>query len=75
MGPINEWIIYNAVLNYDICRLTDKALREHFHLPLSDVAKKFGMCTTAFKKLCRKQGVMQWPQRTLRSLEKKIVRL
>mmetsp|Transcript_27406 Transcript_27406/g.72334 ORF Transcript_27406/g.72334 Transcript_27406/m.72334 type:complete len:397 (-) Transcript_27406:435-1625(-) len=56
-------------------RLTDKALREHFHLPLSDVAKKFGMCTTAFKKLCRKQGVMQWPQRTLRSLEKKIASL
>ena len=50
-------------------------LREHFHLPLSEVAKKFGMCTTAFKKLCRKQGVMQWPHRTLRSLEKKIASL
>jgi len=33
------------------------------------------MCTTAFKKLCRKQGVMQWPHRTLRSLEKKIASL
>jgi hypothetical protein len=32
-------------------RITDKALREHFHLPLSGVAKKFSMCTTAFKKL------------------------
>ncbi|EKX38702.1 hypothetical protein GUITHDRAFT_115251 [Guillardia theta CCMP2712] len=42
-------------------RLTEKVLREHFHLPLVDVARKFGMCTTAFKKLCRKQGVMQWP--------------
>ena len=29
--------------------------------PLTEVAKKFGMCTTAFKKLCRKQGIMQWP--------------
>ena len=37
------------------CRLTEKVLRENFHLPLSEVAKKFGMCTTAFKKLCRKQ--------------------
>ena len=39
------------------CRLTEKVLRENFHLPLSEVAKKFGMCTTAFKKLCRKQVV------------------
>jgi len=56
-------------------RLSEKVLREHFHLPLSEVAKKFGMCTTAFKKTCRKQGVMQWPHRTLRSLEKKIASL
>ena len=58
-----------------LCRLSEKVLRDHFHLPLSEVAKKFGMCTTAFKKLCRKQGVMQWPHRTLRSLEKKIASL
>lgn len=56
-------------------RISEKVLREHFHLPLSEVAKKFNMCTTAFKKLCRKQGVMQWPHRTLRSLEKKIASL
>mmetsp|Transcript_43689 Transcript_43689/g.103772 ORF Transcript_43689/g.103772 Transcript_43689/m.103772 type:complete len:500 (+) Transcript_43689:223-1722(+) len=55
--------------------LNEKVLREHFHLPLTEVAKKFGMCTTAFKKLCRKQGIMQWPHRTLRSLEKKIASL
>eukprot|EP00960_Hanusia_phi_P039360 753861-Hanusia_phi.AAC.8 len=29
-------------------RLTEKVLREHFHLPLVDVARKFGMCTTAY---------------------------
>ena len=50
-------------------------LSEYFHLPLSDVAKKFGICVTAFKKLCRKQGVMQWPHRTLRSIEKKMAAL
>ena len=50
-------------------------LREHFHLPLSEVAKKFGMCTTAFKKLCRRQGIMHWPHRALRSIEKKIASL
>lgn len=56
-------------------RVTDKALRENFHLPLSEVAKKFNMCTTAFKKLCRKQGIMHWPHRALRSIEKKIASL
>jgi hypothetical protein len=56
-------------------RTTDKALRENFHLPLAEVARKFGMCTTAFKKLCRKQGIMHWPHRALRSVEKKIASL
>jgi hypothetical protein len=56
-------------------RVTENKLREHFHLPLTEVAKKFGMCNTAFKKLCRKQGIMQWPYRTLRSLEKKMASL
>lgn len=54
---------------------SEQNLREYFHLPLSDVAKKFGICVTAFKKLCRKQGVMQWPHRTLRSIEKKMAAL
>ncbi|KAJ1469831.1 RWP-RK domain-containing protein [Baffinella frigidus] len=55
--------------------LSEQDLREHFNMPLNEVAKKFGMCTTALKKLCRKYGVMQWPHRKLRSLEKKIASL
>ena len=39
--------------------LSEKELREHFNMPLNEVAKKYGMCTTALKKLCRKYGVMQ----------------
>ena len=53
----------------------ERELREHFNMPLNEVAKKYGMCTTALKKLCRKYGVMQWPHRKLRSLEKKIASL
>ena len=34
--------------------ITEKMLRDHFHLPLHTVAKKFGMCTTALQKLCRR---------------------
>ena len=42
--------------------LSEKELREHFNMPLNEVAKKYGMCTTALKKLCRKYGVMQVPR-------------
>ena len=38
--------------------LSEKELRDHFNMPLNEVARKFGMCTTALKKLCRKYGVM-----------------
>lgn len=55
--------------------LSEKELRDHFNMPLNEVAKKFSMCTTALKKLCRKYGVMQWPHRKLRSIEKKIASL
>jgi len=55
--------------------LSEKELRDHFNMPLNEVAKKYGMCTTALKKLCRKYGVMQWPHRKLKSLEKRIASL
>ncbi len=44
-------------------QITGKMLRDHFHLPLHTVAKKFGMCTTAFKKLCRRFDIPKWPHR------------
>jgi hypothetical protein len=55
--------------------VTQKELRDHFHLPLHTVAKKFGMCTTAFKKLCRRFGIAKWPHRQLRGIDKKIAAL
>ena len=50
------WRMADACAHWQLDRLNEKVLRDHFHLPLSEVAKKFGMCTTAFKKLCRKQA-------------------
>ena len=46
-----------------IAPVTGQTLREHFHLPLHTVAQKFGMCTTAFKKMCRRLGIAKWPHR------------
>lgn len=43
--------------------VTGQTLRAHFHLPLHTVAQKFGMCTTAFKKMCRRLGIAKWPHR------------
>lgn len=46
--------------------VSSQVLREHFHLPLHTVAHKFGMCTTAFKKMCRRVGIAKWPHRQVR---------
>lgn len=46
--------------------INEHTLREHFHLPLHTVALKFGMCTTAFKKMCRRMGIAKWPHRQVR---------
>jgi len=48
-------------------------LQNHFHLPMAQVAKKFDVCLTFFKKICRQHGIKRWPYRKLKSLEKKIV--
>jgi len=52
--------------------ITEQVLREHYHLALHVVANKFGMCATAFKKLCRRFGIAKWPHRKLRGIDRKI---
>ena len=47
-------------------------LRPHFHLPLGQAAKKIGVCKTALKKACRKIGIVGWPFRKLRAVERRI---
>jgi len=55
--------------------ICEQELRQHFHLPLHTAAQKFGICTTAFKKLCRRFGIAKWPHRQLRGIDKKIAAL
>ena len=43
-----------------------------FHLPIVEAAQKCGMCTTAFKKACRKNNVYKWPFRQVMSLRNEI---
>ncbi len=55
--------------------ITMSLLQQHFHMPLKIVSRKFGVCTTEFKKLCRRFGVAKWPHRQLRGIDKKIAAL
>ena len=43
--------------------ITRDQLREYFHLPINEVAKRLGVCATVLKKICRKNGVPRWPHR------------
>lgn len=55
--------------------ITERELRQQFHLPLHTAAQRFGICTTAFKKLCRRFKIAKWPHRQLRGIDKKIAAL
>ncbi|KAJ1394981.1 RWP-RK domain-containing protein, partial [Ochromonadaceae sp. CCMP2298] len=46
--------------------------RNYFHLPIVEVAKQLGTCTTALKKICRKNKISKWPYRQIRSITKSI---
>lgn len=52
--------------------ITLDELRKYFHLPIAEVAKQFGTCTTALKKICRKLNITKWPYRQILSLTKSI---
>ena len=47
-------------------------LRQYFDMPIVEVAKRFGICTTLLKKICRKSGIRRWPHRQIRSISKSI---
>ncbi|CEG37866.1 RWP-RK domain [Plasmopara halstedii] len=47
-------------------------LRECFNMPIAAVARKFGICATLLKKICRRHGIQRWPHRQIRSLQKSI---
>jgi len=47
-------------------------LEKHFDQPLVEVARKFDVCTTFFKKVCRQHGIKRWPFRKLKSLQRKM---
>lgn len=47
-------------------------LRSYFHLPIVEVAKQLGICTTLLKRVCRTNKIKKWPYRQIRSIAKSI---
>lgn len=55
--------------------LTLNELRPHFNKPMAVVAKELGVCITLMKKICRRNGLIRWPHRRIRSLVNRITSL
>ena len=47
-------------------------LGRYFHLSQKEAAARYGLCLTSFKKLCKSRGVVRWPFRQIRSVERKL---
>uniref|UniRef100_A0AAV1TTV0 RWP-RK domain-containing protein n=1 Tax=Peronospora matthiolae TaxID=2874970 RepID=A0AAV1TTV0_9STRA len=61
-------LIPNATRN-----ITFAMLQPHFERPLQQAADSFGVCTTLLKKICRRNGIDNWPHRRILGLRKSIV--
>ncbi|GMF45905.1 unnamed protein product [Phytophthora fragariaefolia] len=59
--------ISNATRN-----ITFDMLQPHFERPLQQAADSFGVCTTLLKKICRRNGIGNWPYRKICGLRKSI---
>eukprot|EP00871_Galdieria_phlegrea_P003740 jgi/Galph1/4367/GphlegSOOS_G2974.1 len=55
--------------------ITKDDLKNFFQLPRDEVARELGICVTLLKKICRKNGIKQWPYRRLKNLEARLVTL
>jgi hypothetical protein len=47
-------------------------LQPYFERPLQQAADSFGVCTTLLKKICRRNGISNWPYRKICGLRKSI---
>lgn len=47
-------------------------LPQYFHLPSEEACKRLGVGLTVLKRQCRKYGILRWPYRKIKSLDKLI---
>ncbi|KAJ8492138.1 hypothetical protein OPV22_013859 [Ensete ventricosum] len=56
-------------------RLHLKDVANYVHLPITEAAKELQICPTALKKVCRKHGMLRWPYRKIKSIDRTISNL
>lgn len=50
-------------------------LARYFHTNINEAADMLGMCPSAIKRICRRQGLHRWPHRKIHSIERRIASL
>lgn len=70
VSPTGRALAPSAKRYAPVVQLED--LRRCFNMPIAAVARKFGICATLLKKICRRHGIQRWPHRQIRSLQKSI---
>ncbi|KAG5179616.1 hypothetical protein JKP88DRAFT_247235 [Tribonema minus] len=71
-GRAQDWGRSKRSSSEDEVSIDLALLRTMFDLPITEAAQKCGVCLTAFKKICRKQGIKRWPHRQIKALQKAI---
>ena len=56
-------------------RIRIEDVRPLFHKSLAEAAQHFGICTTLFKKVCRRLHIKKWPYRQINCLANRVVTL
>ncbi|KAJ8527121.1 hypothetical protein K7X08_029598 [Anisodus acutangulus] len=54
-------------------KLRLKDFAGYLHLPIETAAKKLNICPTVMKKVCRRDGLLRWPYRKIKSIKRKIL--
>ncbi|CAH9132637.1 unnamed protein product [Cuscuta epithymum] len=54
-------------------KLKLKDFAGYLHLPIEEAARRMNICPTVMKKICRRDGLVRWPYRKVRSIQRKIV--
>jgi len=55
--------------------ISKEDLIDFFLLPRDEVAHELGICVTLLKKICRKNGIKQWPYRKLKNVDARLCSL
>lgn len=53
-------------------KLRLKDFAGYLHLPIEEAARRMNICPTVMKKICRRDGLLRWPYRKIRSIHRKI---